>query len=340
MDSLTHILLGGALAQVVAGRRAGMVRSFLVGAAAATLPDLDVFIQTGNVVRDHALHRHFTHSLAFVPLLAVVAWALFMMSRKGRAVARPLFEGSLAACASHTILDALTSYGTVMLWPLSERRIALDIVAVIDPLVTLPLLAGLAAAFWKRTARGAAIGLAVAGLYMGFAFVQHERAAGVQRQLLAARGVTDPVNARVLPQLGAVVLYRSLYIHEGRIYADAIRPGGWGQARVKPGGSLPVIDVTDLRPFPAPAPMVRDFDRFHWFSDGYVARSPREPGILTDLRYALAPEGVESVWGVRLEERAEPLWVMQVRWGYTRRLVTEIFHPKGYVPLASLGNAP
>lgn len=341
MDSITHILLGGTVAQLTAGRRAGFTRTFLVGGAAATLPDLDVFVRTGNAVLDHVLHRHFTHSLAMVPVLAAIAWGLAIFGRGARPVAGPLYLASLLACLSHTILDALTSYGTVMFWPFTERRVALDVIAVIDPLYTFPLIVGVIVALWKKSFRAAAAGLIASTAYMGLAVVQHERARGVQRELLASRGVKAAVNPRVMPQLGAIVVYRSVYIHEGLIHADAIRPGLLGEGRVKPGNSVPVVATADLRPFPPDQQVVRDFERFAWFSDGYVARSPEDPLLLTDLRYALNPEGLNSIWGVQLEETAKPRWVMGTRGrGLARRLMAEIFSPTGYVSVASATSPP
>lgn len=70
MDPVTHIFLGAAVAQVAVARRTGYARAFFIGALAAALPDFDVFLHTGDVMRDHALHRHFMHSLVIVPALA------------------------------------------------------------------------------------------------------------------------------------------------------------------------------------------------------------------------------------------------------------------------------
>jgi inner membrane protein len=338
MDSVTHILLGGTIAQLVAGRRAGFLRTFLLGGVAATLPDLDVFLNTGNVVRDHALHRHFMHALVMIPVLAAIAWGLILLNRRARPFAVPLYLAALLACLSHTVLDSLTSYGTVMFWPLSERRLAFDVIAVIDPLYTLPLIAGVIVAFWKRSLRAVAAGLVLSSAYMGLAVVQHGRAATLQRDLLAARGVTDPVNPRVLPQLGAIVVYRSVYIHERRIYADALRPTLFGKGYVKPGGSVPALDAADLRPFPPPPGVTQDFDRFAWFADGYVARSPSNPQLISDLRYTITPNGLDSIWGVQLEDTPQPRWIMTTRvgGGYARRLLSDIFTPNGYVTVAAI----
>jgi hypothetical protein len=88
--------------------------------------------------------------------------------------------------------------------------------------------------------------------------------------------------------------------------------------------------------------MARDFDRFAWFADGYVARSPSHPQLITDLRYALTPDGLESIWGVQLEDTAQPRWIMATRIGghYARRLLADIFRPTGYVNIAAIPPAP
>jgi inner membrane protein len=227
-----------------------------------------------------------------------------------------------------------------MLWPLTEHRYALDWVAVVDPLVTLPLIAGTLIAWRKRAIRPAAIGLAAASIYLGLAAIQHERASAAQRELLAARGITDATNARVLPQLGAILCYRSLYLHDGRIYADAIRPNFFGGATVKPGASIQAVDVTDLRPFPASPETTHNFDDFAWFADGYVARMPDHPEILGDVRYTRTPESMQAIWGVQLEGANAPQWIMRVRIESIRTLMLDTFRPRGYVPIAQLPATP
>lgn len=94
--------------------------------ALAMLPDLDVaWVAMG--VADHGLggHRGFTHTLAFAVLLGLLAawWAVL----RGRGAWRAaLFVTS--AVASHGVLDALTfdSRGLMLLWPLTDAKIAFD----------------------------------------------------------------------------------------------------------------------------------------------------------------------------------------------------------------------
>lgn len=66
MDSLTQIILGAAVGEVVAGRKIGN-RAMLWGAIAGTIPDLDVMVGSlfMNEINGLAFHRAITHSIFF-----------------------------------------------------------------------------------------------------------------------------------------------------------------------------------------------------------------------------------------------------------------------------------
>lgn len=73
MDSLTQIVLGAAVGEVVAGKKLGN-RAMLWGAVAGTIPDLDVII--GSIfmseIESLAFHRGFMHSFTFAILFSVL----------------------------------------------------------------------------------------------------------------------------------------------------------------------------------------------------------------------------------------------------------------------------
>ena len=107
--------------------------------ALSRLPDCDLRIPFLD-------HRGVTHTLAF---LAVVVAAL---GGAGYAVAgavetSPLRTTGLAAVAavvgvdSHLLADTLTPAGVPLLWPLSGRRVSLDVVTAANPLANYGLLA-------------------------------------------------------------------------------------------------------------------------------------------------------------------------------------------------------
>jgi inner membrane protein len=328
MDSVTHIFLGSALAMAAAGRRLGYRRAFVIGALAATFPDFDCFLHTGDEMRDLALHRHFMHSLIIVPLLAALSVLPFMLHKRSRPLWKPLYLAALIACVSHTLLDTLTSYGTMIFWPFTPHRYALDIIPVVDPLYTLPLIAGVIFAWKRKSPRIALAALLISSAYLGFATWQHARAAAAQQRLLAARGTTAE-NPRVLPQVGAVVAYRSIYIADGKIQADALRVPYIGRATFKAGGAMPVITPGGLdAPLSANASVA--FQNFHDLADGFLARSPKDPLLIADERYTYVPEGMESVWGIQVEQIDTPRFRITPRWNYFGKLAGDLFCPQGY----------
>ena len=142
----------------------------------------------------------------------------------------------------------------------------------------------------------------------------------------------SPVHPRVLPQIGAVVNYRSIYIDHGIIHADAIRVPYFGSPQFKAGGTLPVVTLDQLVP-PLTTHAAADFAQFADLSDGYIARSPVDGKLLADLRYTYRPEGLEPVWGVRLENVPEAMFTITPRAEFFGRLLGDLFKPKGYLAM-------
>ncbi len=77
MDSLTQIVLGAAVGEVVLGRKVGN-KAMLWGALAGTIPDLDVYQSLiFDSLTANELHRGFSHSILFSLIFApLLAWIL------------------------------------------------------------------------------------------------------------------------------------------------------------------------------------------------------------------------------------------------------------------------
>ena len=70
MDSLTQIVLGASVGELVLGKKAGN-KALLWGAVAGTIPDLDVLSRSfTDIVTAHEWHRGVTHSILFCVLSA------------------------------------------------------------------------------------------------------------------------------------------------------------------------------------------------------------------------------------------------------------------------------
>lgn len=201
MDTLTHGLLGLAIGALRkrdgAGARAGAewsptdLATSVACVIAAELPDLDYLWPSDDAATSTLrAHRGLSHSLIASPLVAAVAVgiAMVVVRARKRAWARPLPVFAFAWVATvvgHLVPDLWTGWGTRLLLPLSDQRLALDWTMVIDPLVTLPLaIAAIVAIAWHKrgtsTRAVMAVGLAVAGTYVGARAAAH---AYVERRL-------------------------------------------------------------------------------------------------------------------------------------------------------------
>ena len=140
MDSLTQIVLGAAVGEAVLGKKVGN-KAMLYGAIAGTIPDLDTFV--GNftdTVTAIEIHRGFSHSIVFSVLFApVFGYLIFLIERKSPADWKDWSWLMFWGLFTHPILDAFTTWGTQLFWPL-ETRLAFKNIFVIDPLYTLPFL--------------------------------------------------------------------------------------------------------------------------------------------------------------------------------------------------------
>lgn len=290
MDSLTQIVLGGALAAAIAPprhRRAAL----LAGAALGTLPDLDslpIALLTDDPVALMVLHRSASHSLFVLPLLGWLIWAFFRR-RGGRVAESPKrwFWAIQLVLLTHPLLDALTVYGTQLLWPLPLPPVMWSSVFIIDPLYTIWLLAACIAAFFLRE-RIAAQRLLVAGLVLGTAYLGWSLGAKamVERdadRALAAMGLADaprfsvptPLNTllwRVVAMTpdGYVEGFRSLAADTGPMVFQGHRSNTQALARAR--------DI----------PAVRELA---WFNHGFMrAQVVDDELVLSDLRMGSDPD--------------------------------------------------
>ena len=121
--------------------------------AAAEFPDIDIALAPLGHETFFRWHRTFTHSAVLLPFWAVLlAWAFWEIS--GRKNFRLMFGGA-AGIASHLGMDWATNYGTELFWPLSDARLALSWVFIVDVYVWGLLGTGLVVALWSRPERGA-----------------------------------------------------------------------------------------------------------------------------------------------------------------------------------------
>lgn len=271
MDSLTHIVLGAAVGTAVLGRKVG-ARAAVWGAVCSTLPDLDVLVPHGDPVRDFTFHRATSHSLFWLTLAApFIALAIARLHRAAGASFREWWLLAWLALIAHPLLDAFTVYGTQLLLPFSDYPVGIGSVFIIDPLFTVPIVVGLAAALAMRSRapdrglRWNAAGLALAAAYLGWSVAAQSHVEGVVNRTLAA---TPLANSRVLvtPAPFSTLLWRVVAMDDGGYFE-----GYYSLLDDRPAVRL-TRHASDTRLLAA----VRgdwNVRRLAWFSKGFYAAS-------------------------------------------------------------------
>lgn len=206
MDSVTQAALGASIAGAVASKSLG--RSALVaGALLGTLPDLDVVIDYGSAIANFAQHRGFSHSLfVLIPLSLLIGWLLWRW-RPQVSLARWLTLVTLVL-VTHPLLDTFTTYGTQIFWPVGPPM-AISSIFIIDPLYTLPLLAGCLAMLVRPPAhRLVVLGLVLSSVYLGWTLLAQQWMTARVRPALAEAGLED-YRLLVQPMPFNTVLWRA-----------------------------------------------------------------------------------------------------------------------------------
>ncbi|CAD0321341.1 hypothetical protein CFBP498_16260 [Xanthomonas hortorum pv. vitians] len=318
MDSLTQIVLGGAVAAAIAP--AGQRRAaLLAGAALGTLPDLDALALlpfTSDPVTQMTVHRSASHSLLVLPFVGWLIWWLYRRYGNRRVASAPKrwFWAIQLALVTHPLLDAFTVYGTQLWWPLQPHPAMWSSVFIIDPGYTLWLLLACAVAWFARARplaqHALVIGLALSSAYLGWSLLAKHLVDREADRALAALGLKDAPRFSVPMPLNTllwrvVAMTPNWYvIGERSLVADK----GPMQFR---GYSSNTQALGEVARFDS----VR---RLTWFNRGFMrARLVDDELMLSDLRMGLEPDyNFNFVVAHREDGRWQPIAPRQVQAAY------------------------
>ncbi len=151
VDTLTHTVTGAVIGELMLGRKVGK-RAMLWGALANNYPDIDVaFTPLFRPADALFVHRGITHSFFFVLLSALVFGYMLSRKEKHGLPFAEWFRFFLLIIMLHPLADSLSGYGTGFFEPFSRARYFFNVLFIIDPLFTFPLLIGtVALLFLKR----------------------------------------------------------------------------------------------------------------------------------------------------------------------------------------------
>ncbi len=298
MDIVTQGILGAAVAQ--SGARKEHVRlATAIGVFAGIIADADFFIRSST---DPLLfleyHRHFSHSIIFIPVGALIAFLLLWPFLRNKLSAGRLYFYCFLGYLSSGFIDACTSYGTHLFWPMISTRTTWHFMSVVDPVFTGILLIAIISGFKTRKVWFSRVGLTLAVSYLLLAVLQLNRAEIEIYQLAEQRGHTIE-KIMVKPTVANIILWRSVYLTNNIFYVDAVRVGL--SKRIYQGSSIEKFNMKEEFPsLDVNSMLAKDIERFEYFSDGYVGLFPERPEILGDIRYSMSPLGTKPLWGIEI----------------------------------------
>lgn len=315
MDPITHGLLGASVSQTI-NTKAASKNIIIVGALAAMAADLDIFwFNPHNPTISMLYHRQATHALIFILLGGLIvggAGLLFFSTLRNRW--HYVLLTAIAAYATHGLLDACTSYGTQLFWPFTNKRIAWDIISIVDPLFTGILAIGVYVGYKKHRPLATIICLLLALGYLLFGTYQHQRATFIQKRLAEGRNQAI-IRARVLPEFGNLWHFRSIYLSDKQIYLDRINTSWFQPAYAEKFFPVPLF-TADMLPTTVTTNrlLLQDFRIFIWFTDGYLTAVNNSPLTTVDLRYVVGKKSLTAMWGIRVPENEQRQHVRLLRW--------------------------
>jgi inner membrane protein len=174
LDTITHGLIGALASRSGFYQRTGMVSTvaFTVG---AVFPDVDILASLLGPDLTLRYHRGMTHSVVATPIFALFLAALIYRFSSFKNL-RTLTLMVAIGIYSHIFFDLITSYGTVVFDPISVKRYSWNLVFILDPFVTIPVLVGVILCRKKKEAAlrvSSAVFLFLA-LYLLFCFYCRE----------------------------------------------------------------------------------------------------------------------------------------------------------------------
>lgn len=267
MDSLTHIVFGAALGEVVLGRKAGK-KAMLLGAIANTIPDLDVFLVFGDPIREITIHRGFSHSLVFPFIAAPVLGWLAKRFLKDSISFKEWCLFFFILVLTHPLLDCLTTYGTQLLLPFSDYRINLNTLFIIDVVFTLPMIVVVIACLLiknnpLKSLKWSSTGLCISAFYVVLALSCKTYASGVFAQSLAENGIKTEHRMTGVTPFNILLWYTVAEVDSGFFIGD--------YSLLDEDKNIDYNFVKRNEELIAPIKNEYAVDRLTWFSNGYYS---------------------------------------------------------------------
>ncbi len=223
MDSLSQIVLGAAVGEVLLGKKIGN-KAQLLGAIGGTLPDLDVLLSPlfSDEITKLQIHRGYSHAI-LAHLLMAWPLARWCKGRWNESISpRRWYIFWFLVLFTHALLDCCTTYGTQLLLPFSNFLVGFNNITVVDPLWTLPFMILLLVCLFMRKEnpnrnRWALAGCSYAALYMALTFANKYRVHQHFENELTKSNITYET-LKTTPTMFNNILWSGIAIAQDTIY--------------------------------------------------------------------------------------------------------------------------
>lgn len=217
MDNATHTLTGLMLARTGLNRVAPQATAALL--LSSNLPDADILYTVGGAWNYLHFHRHWTHGLPMVPVMALLNVLLLWLFAQAAKTWKPALAGkwktgwvwtyliSVLGLLLHVLYDATNAYGVRAALPISADWYSLNLFFVVDPVILAVLLLAIAAPAIsamvsseiggkKTTGRGWAVfALVLILAYGGWRAILRERALAILESHIYPQGAAQRIEA-------------------------------------------------------------------------------------------------------------------------------------------------
>lgn len=307
MDPISQAVVGVTAAK--SQKKNNTLLVILIAASAGMAPDLDILINSDkNPLLSIAYHRHFTHSFFFIPFGALLVTTFYYLFLKNKFTFKRIYLISFSAYSTHGLLDACTSYGTLLYWPFSNERVAWNLISVVDPVFTITLILFLFLSFFLKKRIFLFLPVIWILFYFFLCLAQKNRALNALNDLINIR---DHKASQILikPSFGNILLWRTIYAHENKFYIDAVNVFKFSY--ICHGTSVIKESPEEiLQNFKKDSILYQDVKKFIWFSNDYISFDKKN-NMISDIRYSFVPNGDTALWGIKINENNDH---EHVRW--------------------------
>ena len=304
MDPITQGIVGASASKAFS-KNNKLVLIGLIGFLSALTPDLDIFFRSSvDPLLFFEYHRQFTHSLIFIPVGGLICSLIFFYTipKKFGLSFKEIYFFATIGYGTHGLVDALTSYGTQLFWPFTDQRISFNLISVIDPLFTVPIIFLLIISIFKKNKFFVLLAIVWIFLYLLLSSIQKNRATDLILEKINQRGHQSN-NLLVKPSFANIIIWKTIYEHNGLYYIDAVKLTT--TYRFFDGSSIEKLNLSkSFSWLDKNSQQARDVERFSWFADGYLAISPFDSNKIIDVRYSTLPNKITPLWSIQLNQSA------------------------------------